>query len=103
MHTPPKISQLDQSSWRNHDILWLDIAMDDVIAMQEAYSIADLPDDPLHFLHSHSIFSLLHQGIERLLASVLLDQIDTLLVMKDTVQFYDVEIVAEALDLKLRG
>lgn len=101
MDAPAKISQFDQSSRRHHDIFWFDIAMDDVVAVQKADSIANLPDNRLHFLHSHSIFSLLHQRIESLLASVLLDEIDTLLIMKDTVQLDDIEIIAKALDLKL--
>lgn len=85
MHTPSKISQLDESSRRDHDVLWLDVAMDDVVAVQEADCVADLPNDCLDVFERHSFSTLLHQRIECFLACVLLDEIDASFIMKDTV------------------
>lgn len=103
MHTPSKIGQFDKSSGRNHDVLWFDVTMDDAVTVQKTDSVADLPYDALHFLYRHSFSTFLHQRVQSLLARILLDEIDALVIVKDTVQFDDVEIIAEALNLKLRS
>lgn len=74
------------------------------MTVQILYCSADLSDDYLHFPHCKPAASaVFHEGEESPAACEFLNEVDPALIMEDSVQFGDIDVVAEQLYLKLRG
>lgn len=102
VNTPTKISQFHHPSRSNEHVFRLQIPMNNTVTVQVSNSLAQLPNKVGSLFQRYPIIPTLDPRIKTFPSSILLNNIDIILIMKGSVRSNNIRMTAKQLNLQLR-